>query len=90
MSHFRGTCKTCGFVSRQRPRFDAHFDEDGNCKAERCQATKPVCTGQNCRDSSKKNLQTDPHGCPYQSEINDDDNEEYCTCCDECRRECRE
>ena len=31
-----------------------------------------------------------PHGCPYQEEINDSTDEEYCTCCDDCRRECLE
>jgi hypothetical protein len=34
-----------------------------------------------------KNPSADPHTCPYQSEINDDDAFE-CTCCDDCRQEC--
>lgn len=29
-----------------------------------------------------------PHSCPYQVEINDDNDPEYCTCCDYCRQEC--
>ena len=28
------------------------------------------------------------HSCPYQREINDDDNPEYCDCCEECTQEC--
>jgi hypothetical protein len=28
------------------------------------------------------------HDCPYQWEINDDHNEDYCNCCDDCRQRC--
>lgn len=28
------------------------------------------------------------HGCPYASEINDDDDPEYCNCCEDCMQEC--
>lgn len=35
-----------------------------------------------------KNPADEPHECPYQSEINDDNDLEYCTCCSDCRREC--
>lgn len=28
-----------------------------------------------------------PHSCPYASEIHNND-EEYCTCCDECEHQC--
>lgn len=28
-----------------------------------------------------------PHSCPYQSEINDDDSE-WCDCCEDCTQEC--
>lgn len=34
-----------------------------------------------------KNEATDPHTCPYKSEINDDD-ETLCTCCADCTTEC--
>lgn len=29
-----------------------------------------------------------PHSCPYQREINDDYDEEYCICCEQCEGEC--
>lgn len=28
------------------------------------------------------------HACPYQREINDSTDDEYCDCCDECRQGC--
>lgn len=28
------------------------------------------------------------HGCPYASEINDDDDPEYCNCCEDCMDQC--
>ena len=28
------------------------------------------------------------HPCPYQSEINDNDDTEYCNCCNDCKKEC--
>jgi hypothetical protein len=28
------------------------------------------------------------HSCPYASEINDNDDPEYCNCCDDCTHEC--
>lgn len=35
-----------------------------------------------------KNRAQEPHACPYAQEINDSTDEEYCTCCDDCRHEC--
>jgi hypothetical protein len=35
-----------------------------------------------------KNPQTKPHACPFASEIDEDNNPEYCTCCEECEHEC--
>ncbi len=32
---------------------------------------------------------TEPHSCPFAEEIQDDDDPEYCTCCEACERECR-
>lgn len=34
-----------------------------------------------------KNLVAAPHPCPYQREINNN-NEEYCVCCPECEQRC--
>jgi hypothetical protein len=31
----------------------------------------------------------EPHPCPYQHEINDVEDDEYCTCCEECEDDCR-
>ena len=28
------------------------------------------------------------HSCPYASEINGNDDEDYCDCCDDCAHEC--
>jgi len=28
------------------------------------------------------------HSCPFQSEINDNDDPEYCACCEDCTQEC--
>ena len=35
-----------------------------------------------------KNPASDPHLCPYQYEINDNDDPEYCVCCPDCEHEC--
>ena len=35
-----------------------------------------------------KNQATEPHGCPYAEEIGGSTDSEYCTCCNDCRREC--
>lgn len=35
-----------------------------------------------------KNEDTEAHACPYQSEINDNDDENYCACCKDCEHEC--
>lgn len=34
------------------------------------------------------NPASEPHSCPFASEINDNDEPEYCTCCDDCQHEC--
>ena len=36
----------------------------------------------------KKNKAKEPHSCPYASDINGDDNPEYCTCCADCTNDC--
>jgi hypothetical protein len=37
--------------------------------------------------ASRGHEQSEPHGCPYQSDVND--NEDFlCTCCPECRQQC--
>ena len=30
------------------------------------------------------------HPCPFEEEINDDHNPEYCTCCDDCTQGCKD
>lgn len=30
------------------------------------------------------------HPCPYQADVNGDDDPEYCRCCDDCRGNCRD
>jgi hypothetical protein len=32
----------------------------------------------------------DMHSCPYASDINDDDDPEYCNCCEDCTLQCVE
>lgn len=49
------------------------------------------CNGQVCRTFQRddfKNHAAKPHRCPYQCEINDDPDPEFCTCCDDCETEC--
>lgn len=29
-----------------------------------------------------------PHSCPFQSDMNGNDDPHYCTCCDRCRHDC--
>ena len=36
------------------------------------------------------NLAEKPHSCPYSAQINDDNNPEYCTCCQDCHQKCRD
>lgn len=37
----------------------------------------------------KKNEATEKyHPCPYQSDVNNDPDPEYCNCCDECEFQC--
>lgn len=31
---------------------------------------------------------TPTHSCPYQEDVNNDPDPEYCCCCEECTREC--
>lgn len=30
-----------------------------------------------------------PHRCPYQAALHDDNDPEYCTCCEDCTTQCR-
>jgi hypothetical protein len=46
------------------------------------------CQGQR-HNSGCKGIGIELHICPYQSEINDD-NDTLCNCCDICRSECRD
>ena len=32
----------------------------------------------------------EPHPCPYAEEINDDHDQEYCTCCPVCEQHCQD
>ena len=42
-----------------------------------------------CGARSGCNNQADePHACPYAEEINDNNDPEYCICCNDCRIEC--
>lgn len=43
------------------------------------------CTG---LDACENPATDEPHECPYQAEINDVDDDEYCSCCAECEQEC--
>jgi len=36
----------------------------------------------------EKNPALPPHSCPFQEDIHNDPNPEYCACCDGCRQEC--
>jgi len=36
-----------------------------------------------------KNSAEEPHSCPYQEDINNVEDDKYCTCCPECQSECR-
>ena len=47
--------------------------------------TLPMCGGSHC---DGKNPAAEAHSCPYASEINDDHDPEYCTCCDTCEHKC--
>jgi hypothetical protein len=38
-------------------------------------------------DNCGKNPASKPHTCPFQAEINDDE-ETLCNCCDECKQDC--
>lgn len=40
-----------------------------------------------CRHG-KDHAEIDLHGCPYQHDVNDDDNQEFCRCCPECEQDC--
>lgn len=35
-----------------------------------------------------KNPAAEPHACPYAQDVGGSTDNEYCTCCDDCRREC--
>ena len=37
-----------------------------------------------------KNPATEPHGCPFAEEINDNNDPEYCRCCADCTQQCAE
>jgi len=39
-------------------------------------------------ESCNKNPAAEPHSCPFQEDINDNFDEEYCTCCSECQHDC--
>ena len=38
-----------------------------------------------CKHAEK---QAPPHRCPYQNDANNNDDPEYCTCCEDCQQEC--
>lgn len=41
-----------------------------------------------CQGCHKNPATDDLHSCPYAEEINDDDSDDHCSCCDECAHEC--
>jgi hypothetical protein len=43
------------------------------------------CSG---RGGCQQLATTEPHRCPYAAEINDNHDDEFCTCCDDCTHEC--
>lgn len=45
-----------------------------------------MCNGIECDGATRP--ATEPHGCPYASEISDCHDDDYCTCCDECVQAC--
>lgn len=34
------------------------------------------------------NEESEPHNCPYQTDIHGNEDEDYCSCCETCEREC--
>ena len=42
------------------------------------------CEGCECSD------ELEYHSCPYQREINENESEDYCNCCNECTNQCAE
>ena len=41
-----------------------------------------------CETCGKNEAQL-PHKCPYQEDVNDVDDDKYCTCCIDCENDCR-
>lgn len=50
--------------------------------------SSPALDGSGLCTSCHKNNATEPHCCPYQAEINNNEDAEYCTCCHDCEHEC--
>jgi hypothetical protein len=48
----------------------------------------PVADEGRCRHGFRHD--GEPHGCPYQQEINDSTDDAFCTCCRECEQDCRD
>ena len=53
--------------------------------ANECSGALPLLSD-NCNKCDKPSPGW--HSCPYASEINDDEDPEYCNCCDDCTHEC--
>ena len=60
-----------------------------NDTSERKSGMEDDTDGSDLCQSCHKNKSTEPHCCPYQSDIKNNEDEEYCTCCSDCERECR-
>jgi hypothetical protein len=37
----------------------------------------------------ENNPAQEPHSCPYQQDVNNVEDEDYCTCCTDCQEDCR-
>jgi hypothetical protein len=53
-------------------------------KKEKTSKKPEKCSGSHC---GGMNLALPVHSCPYQADVNNDDRD-YCTCCDTCADEC--
>lgn len=51
-------------------------------KTPKIKEVKHLC--QSCKNNSAEKL----HSCPYAREINDNNDPEYCNCCDDCTQQC--
>jgi len=48
---------------------------------------KQVDCSEHCNGCNGKGSE-ESHSCPYESDINNNPDENYCNCCDNCQQEC--